>query len=138
MTHQYSGIVANLPVKTVDEHVFDSFEACQQFASTHEPYSRTDIRHRRWTVASNVDLRFIEGRGEDYFAIVLYNTEIVRYYQDGTFSVDNGGFNTPTTSTRVTQFTPSGYSAWHHKRKMMLNSSATGHEVRFPNQKETA
>jgi hypothetical protein len=135
MTHPYSGIVANLPVKTVGDTVFDSYEACAEFARTHEPYSRTDIYHRYWAIASNVDLAFRQGRGEDYFGIVLYNTEIVRFYQDETFSVDNGGFNTPTTSTRVTQFTPMGYSAWHSKGKMMLNSSATGHDVRFPNQR---
>lgn len=54
-------------------------------------------------------------------AIALYDTEIVRYYPNGTFSVDNGGFNTPTTSNRVTQFCPPGWFAFHERKQLCLH-----------------
>lgn len=53
-----------------------------------------------------------------YIAVVLYDTQIVRYYPDGTFSVDNGGFNTPTTSERIGAVVPDGFWAYH-KQKML-------------------
>lgn len=54
----------------------------------------------------------------DFIAVVLYETDVVRYYPDGTFSVDNCGFNTPTTSSRVNQFTPAGYGFFHERKKL--------------------
>lgn len=55
-----------------------------------------------------------------YCAVVLYATEIIRYYPDGTFSVDNGGWNTPTTLYRLSAVLPSGFGAFHHKKQLKL------------------
>jgi hypothetical protein len=130
MTHEYAGIAANMAIKTVDNYVFDSFEACHRFADEHKALGEGE-----WNIASNVNLKLVshDGFKIDYYAIVLYRTEIVRYYPDGMFSVDNGGFNTPTTASRVTQFTPQGYDAYHAKHRMMLSGANTGHEIRFTN-----
>lgn len=130
-THQYAGIAANMTIKTVDSYQFDSFDACHRFADTHKM-----VVEGEWNIASNVRLRSVpeeDGLSIAYYAIVLYKTEIVRYYDDRqTFSVDNGGHNTPTTSERVTQFTPAGYAAHHSQKRLVLNAHATGHEHRFP------
>jgi hypothetical protein len=48
----------------------------------------------------------------------LYETDIITYYPDGTFVADNGGFNTPTTSTRCNQFGPEGWCFFHHNKKL--------------------
>lgn len=48
-----------------------------------------------------------------YIAVVLYNTEIIRYYPNGTFSVDNGGHNTPTTRERLQAVLPDGFRCYH-------------------------
>lgn len=48
-----------------------------------------------------------------FFAVVLYNTEIIRYYPDDTFSVDNGGFNTLTTTERLQAVLPDGFRCFH-------------------------
>lgn len=53
------------------------------------------------------------GYREDVYAVVLYNTEIIRYYPDGTFSVDNGGHNTPTTTARLKAVLPDGFGCYH-------------------------
>lgn len=72
-------------------------------------------RAPRGNVKLRTDPNLPRGNGwPRWYALVLYDTEIVRYYRDGTFSVDNGGYNTPTTSTRVNQFTPDAWSFWHH------------------------
>lgn len=49
----------------------------------------------------------------DIYAVVLYDTEIIRYYPDGTFSVDNGGFNTITTTERLQAVLPDGFCCYH-------------------------
>ena len=122
MTHQYSGIPANSTIKQAG--TVESFSDAVSFLAGYD--SRL--------LASNVMVR--ANREHEFIAIVLYDTEIIRYYMDGTFSVDNGGYNTPTTASRVTQFTLPGYSAYHAKKQMWLNGHATGHDNRFPNQKE--
>lgn len=50
---------------------------------------------------------------EDIYVVLLYNTEIIRYYPDGTFSVNNGGHNTPTTSARLNAVLPDGFRCYH-------------------------
>jgi hypothetical protein len=58
-------------------------------------------------------------------AIRLYNTDIITYHNDGTFEADNGGFNTPTTSTRCNQFGPEGFSFAHYGKKLWVYSHQT-------------
>lgn len=59
--------------------------------------------------------------------IILYDTSIIRYYPDGTFSVDNGGFNTPTTTERLSAVTPEGFWAYHHRKRLGLMGPGTTH-----------
>lgn len=54
------------------------------------------------------------------YAIILYATTIIRYYPDGSFSVDNGGFNTPTTRERLQAVLPDGYLAFHESKHLGL------------------
>jgi hypothetical protein len=134
-SHQYAGISANMTIKTVDDWVFDSYDACDRFATK---LGRKSLREggdwRMWVIASNVYLiaDTPAGKAPSKYVIMLYETEIVHYYPDGTFSVANGGHATPTTATRVTQFTPAGYAAHHSSFQMILNGHATGHNHRFP------
>jgi hypothetical protein len=60
------------------------------------------------------------------FAVRLYGTDIIIYHCDGTFEFDNGGFNTPTTSTRCNQFGPTGWWFSHHKKKLHAYRSGGG------------
>jgi hypothetical protein len=138
-THDYAGIVANNPIKTIKlaEDVTSYDKAVLAYDrilwAIHQGKLGSHRRRRvasatSWQdvmIASNVWLRRVlsEAPGiEPYMAIVLYDTEIVRYYPDGTFSVDNGGFNTPTTSSRITQFTPDGFHAWHKDKQIILTN----------------
>lgn len=131
-THDHAGIAANMNINVVDDWVFDSYNACTGFDAQHN-VDFVGYGEREWKIASNVRLRSNDTCSEHYYSIVLYDTEIVRYYRDNqTFSVDNGGFNTPTTATRVTQFTPAGYYAMHFRKQLVLNGRPTGHDNRFP------
>jgi hypothetical protein len=58
--------------------------------------------------------------GADCYAVKLYNTEIIRYFPDGTFSVDNGGHNTPTTRERLQAVVPDGFLVYHHQKRLGL------------------
>jgi hypothetical protein len=50
-------------------------------------------------------------QGARTYAVELYSTKIIRYYPDGTFSVDSGGFNTPTTRERLNAVLPARYGS---------------------------
>lgn len=43
------------------------------------------------------------------FAIKFHDTEVVRFYVDGTVQIQNGGHQTTTTKDRINQFIPRGY-----------------------------
>lgn len=61
----------------------------------------------------------------DYIAVVLYDTEIIRYYPDGTFSVDNGGWNTLTTRARLNAVVPKGFHVWHERKQLCIAGNGT-------------
>jgi hypothetical protein len=44
--------------------------------------------------------------------VVLGDTPIVTHHPNGSFTLDNGGWYTPITAMRMTEFTPPGYSVW--------------------------
>lgn len=73
------------------------------------------------------------------YAIELYSTKIVRYYPDGTFSADNGGFRTPTTRARIEAVIPAHYMVSHDKKLLRVSGfyPAT-HAVRIPVDKKEA
>ena len=52
-------------------------------------------------------------------AIKLYGTDIITYHGDNTFEANNGGFNTPTTSSRCNQFCPKGWRFAHENKKLV-------------------
>lgn len=142
-TNPHSGIAANIDVKTHTED-YRSFSDLLRFLEEKEVFERK--------LASNVTVRaakWTDDLGDvDEIEIVLYYTPIVRYYADGTFSVDNGGFNTPTTSRRITQFTPRWFWAYHENKKLVARAEHCGlpkdftrygidyvvctHDVKFP------
>ena len=64
-------------------------------------------------VARNVVVHRVN---RDTIGIKVYNTTVIKYHNDDTFEVDNGGYNTLTTSTRVNQFGPKGWLFWHHQK----------------------
>jgi hypothetical protein len=104
MSHYYAGIAANNPVKAKAE--VKSFEQAEAFLDGEEERK----------LASNVVVHLVE---DDGIAVCLYNTDIITYYPDGTFIAKNGGFNTPTTSTRCNQFGPKNWCFFHENGELM-------------------
>lgn len=80
-------------------------------------------------VASHVT---IARRSPTTIAVRLYNTDIITYHSDETFSFSNGGFYTPTTSTRCNQFGPKGYHFSHGKRILHANGTPEQDGIRLP------
>ena len=91
-THDNAGIAA---WRFKLEGEIGSYEDCATFLAEYGGPVLTTSRKLgpQMTVVRNQD--------EGYCAVRLYATEIIRYYPDGTFSVDNGGFNTLTTKARL-------------------------------------
>lgn len=76
------------------------------------------------------------------YAVELYHTKIIRYYPDGTFSVSNGGYATPTTRERLQAVLPDGFLAYHHstpylKRKLGLEKLSQDGSRTFPTRGKT-
>jgi hypothetical protein len=66
------------------------------------------------------------GQPLDAMSVYLYDTEIIRYYAGGTFSVDCGGFATSTTRERLNAILPDGFHAYFHDHRLGLWGK--GHE----------
>jgi hypothetical protein len=116
-THDYAGISTWNFKMTVEVHSFeqarDAFWCPPEGAKWYQSFGVRDL-----IIGPNMYLRpNFSGREQagipTRFAIRLYNTEIIRYYPDGTFSVDNGGFNTPTTTERLQVVLPDGFRCYH-------------------------
>lgn len=107
-THDCAGIAAwNFKLKAE----IHSYEDCEEFAEEHRGEAVSGFLWQEYGLGPKMLLRW---RGDhDAWAIVLYDTEIVRYYPDGTFSVDNGGFNTLTTTERLRTVLPPGFNCYH-------------------------
>jgi hypothetical protein len=113
-THINAGIAA-LGVKTV-RPFHASYEWCMGFLE--------DRLFRN--LASNVHVCRVK---PGVVEIQLYNTPIIRYYRNGTFSVDACGFNTPTTRNRINQFTPEGWTfGFNDKQLYGMKRYANGAE----------
>lgn len=52
------------------------------------------------------------------YSIMFRHTPVLIYYADGTFSADNGGFNTPSTTNTMNRYGPPGWHFFHRKRKL--------------------
>ncbi|MGL5934100.1 MAG: hypothetical protein ACRCZI_00605 [Cetobacterium sp.] len=67
-------------------------------------------------------------------AVVLHSTEIVRVYSDGAIKLDNGGWVTVTTATRMNQVANEwglGFAVGRKKGVMSVRVHATGEEMSF-------
>lgn len=124
-THRYAGIASRGPIKAKAE--IHSFQEAEEFLNG----------KARRELASNVVVRVICGTRSNprSIAVQLYDTKIIIYHHDGTWQADNGGFNTPTTSARCSQFSPRDYFFYHHKGKLLAyrngKSYPTGRGVIF-------
>lgn len=137
-THMYAGIPANMDIKVVPGYRFDNFtfENLRSFLAS-APGGSVDARLLASNVMVSVSYFDADMREPEAIDIVLYDTPIVRYYSDGTFSVDNGGYNTLTTARRITQFSPNGYWFGHqHKKLVGAGKGECTHAVRFPVERE--
>lgn len=114
-THDHAGIAA-LGVKAKGE--VRSFDEAKAYLGG------KDER----TLASNVT---VVRRSRTAIAIRLYQTDIITYHKDGTFEADNGGWNTPTTANRCSQFGPRGWRFYHHKKKLHGNGRLMAKGLRY-------
>lgn len=135
MNFMLAGIAANNPVNMMWDLDITSYDEAQDMHdrmleavnNNHVGFDRfcgdkiritKDSRGNVYIVESDDDVSLAKDeRGT--FEIIFYDTCIVKYYADGSFSVDNGGFNTPTTSTRINQFTPRWFSVSHVDKKLV-------------------
>jgi len=104
-THVFAGIAALPGIKT-SRPFHASYEWCRGFLD--------GLEQRR--LASHV---WIVGLGQNAVGVKLYDTVIVKFYKNGTFSVSNEGFNTLTTAYRISQFTPEGWTFWHAQNMLV-------------------
>jgi hypothetical protein len=147
-THNYAGIAAN-GVKTVDGAKLQSYADCEAFWNAHES-SMEKVRDGVWRmrIGSNVYLvsywtpKVNAGdlfTDHEKFAVQIYSTEIVYYWPDETFMTTLGPVDTdfddgrqigvtPTTVSRINQFTPD--HSWYHRYKWRLHGY--GAETRVP------
>jgi len=81
-------------------------------------------------IARNVNVRSYYGK----IFIRVYDTDILIYYPDGSFSADNGGFNTATTTDRMNQFGPRSVRFYHDAGKLFCENrgQCPDHNTRYP------
>ena len=116
-THNYAGIPANTFIKS--KASINSYEDASAFLGN----------EKEKRLASNVRLRRIPPfHGSKRIAVVLYQTEIIAYFEDGSFQFTNGGHNTPTTSCRCNQFGPARFFFFHDKKKLVARDHKTSRE----------
>jgi hypothetical protein len=77
---------------------------------------KTCIRYiddpRYGSIAPNTRLCRIDA---DTLAVQFYTTNILLIHRDGTYTYNNGGYNTPTTKERLNRFGP--LNIWQHKHQ---------------------
>ena len=106
-THQYAGIAAwNVKLRAT----IHSYDDAKAFLGD----SRSEkLGSNMYVIAS--------GPSDDPYRtidVVLYRTTILRYRNDGKFWADNGGWNTPTTTTRLNMLGPEGWFFGHERGKL--------------------
>lgn len=55
-------------------------------------------------LGNNTHLVRVAADGEILIAVILHNTQIVRFYSDGRVTLHTGGYHTVTTKDRINQF----------------------------------
>ena len=83
-----------------------------------ELFSKAKYPSKGKPVASNTRVRM--GIDGDY-ALVLHSTPIITWHLNGTITLNDGGWNTPTTYKRMNQFLPSSVHIYRKDWKMEIN-----------------
>ncbi|HYH64728.1 MAG TPA: hypothetical protein VD866_08555 [Urbifossiella sp.] len=81
-------------------------------------------------IARNVNVR--QHYGKVY--VRVHDTDILVFYPGGSFSADNGGYNTVTTSDRLTQFGPRNVRFYHAAGNLFCENRGPcpDHTTRYP------
>ena len=97
---------------------------------TYEEYMAFLDREKTKEIARNVQVRSYYGK----VYIRVYDTDILIFYPDGTFSADNGGFNTATTTDRLNQFGPRSVRFYHEDGNLFCENRGPtpDHNTRYP------
>ena len=115
-THQNAGIPANSYIKTKDDVEIHSYEDCAAFLGA----------AKEKVIASNVKIVRLDAKT---CGVKLYKTVIITYCSDGTWTASNGGYNTPTTSTRCSQFGPVGVRFAHADKQLIAFGNGVSHRL---------
>jgi hypothetical protein len=83
-----------------------------------ELFSKAKYPSKGKPVTSNTRVRM--GINGDY-ALVLHQTPIITWHLDGTITLNDGGWNTPTTYRRMNEFLPSGIHIYRKDWNMEMN-----------------
>lgn len=135
-THEYAGIAAS-PIATKRNAEIVSFASALAFLHTEVAnlsYGGDLEKAKRatWRAGDQVPLalrspnlklrvlRCDDSGQPTHIGVVLYNTVIVTYRNDETFTCNTGGYNTPTTMSRLNQFTPLPYRWRAHRGDRMM------------------
>lgn len=112
-THSNAGIAAwNFKLATE----IHSYEDADRFYRA----SSIDLSDVDLPAALGPNMDVIQEDDGASYVVRLYATKIIRYYADETFSVDNGGFATPTTRERLQAVVPDGFVVAHCAKQLGL------------------
>lgn len=65
---------------------------------------------------------YIEDAGETALAIRLHKTRILTFHQDGSFTINSGGWRTVTTKQRINALLPPHYRVYAKKRRWFIST----------------
>jgi hypothetical protein len=125
-THNNAGIAASCFIIVKRDSKITSYQSALDFLKTET--EKDTFRAGEEVVvgknSTNLKLRVVlvhDGKPV-YLGIVLYDTVILTFRQDETFTVNSGGHITPTTVTRLNQFSPKWARFHRVDRNLMVGS----------------
>lgn len=110
--HNWAGLAAWNFKSKAECHTYEEYEKFLGTRDERKIASNATVKRYSWPLA-NPHYTVLGSVG-----IKLYETVILMYFSDGTFSADNGGYDTPTTIYRLHRFGPVGASFYHKDRKL--------------------
>lgn len=119
--HQYAGVAAWRVKLAAEIH---SYADALAFLGGEDAVDMRIGREKKLAASMTVLRMYDDPEGRKRIAIRLYSTNILVYREDEMFFADNGGYNTPTTSTRLNMVAPRGWFFSHHKKKLIGNFGA--------------
>lgn len=145
-THAHAGIAAYRFTMTEDVRSYDQarevFDRLYMETTTATMTTdRVKLRAGQSRYGYKIGPKMYLFDGDGFYEVVLYDTPIIRYYADGTLSVDNGGHATPTTRERLDAVLPDGFRAYHHtvvkgQSRLGLNTPGSTFPTRAKVQRE--